>query len=343
MTSNETLLVTLPFDPFQDSYTRLKKLHPGLEILHYKANAVNTIPPEIWAKATIHLTLSLFPQSREQVPRLKWVHLYSGGINQAAQEPLLKDKDIIFSRNSGVHAPQIAEWVVSTLLAYFRQIPMMLKWQESGTWRAADYVSRGDLLGKTIAFLGYGAIARHTARIASACGMRVIVYTLHEKSTAEQRQSTNFTPKHTGDPLGEIPEEWHHGDLTKFLSSHIDVLVISLPSTDKTRQSIGKEQFLQVKGSYVINIARGDIIKTDDLVDALNNGTLIGAALDVTHPEPLPSGHPLWSAKNVIITPHISGVSDEYMPRTIDLLDENLKRLNSGKELINLILRSDGY
>lgn len=343
MVTNETLLVTLPFDPFEKSYSRLKELQPGLEILHYKTKDVDNVPPEVWEKATIQLTLYLFPQRREQVPRLKWIHLYSGGINQATNQPLLKNEEIIWTRNSGVHAPQIAEWVIATLLAYYRQIPTMLKWQESQTWRDREYVSRGDLLGKTMGMLGYGAIARHTARIAAACGMRIIAYTLHEKSTAEERQSDTFTPKNTGDPRGEIPEEWHSGDLDKFLSSNIDVLVISVPSTDRTRQSISKEQFSKLKGGYVINIARGDIIRTDDLVEALNDGTLAAAALDVTDPEPLPNGHPLWSARNAIVTPHISGISDEYMPRTIDIVNENLNRLYAGKELINLILRSDGY
>ncbi|KAF2098594.1 D-isomer specific 2-hydroxyacid dehydrogenase [Rhizodiscina lignyota] len=343
MTSNETLLITLPFDPFEESYAKLRELHPGLQILHYKTKDIDIVPPEIWASATIQLTLYLFPQRKEQVPRLKWVHLYSGGINQAVNAPLLQDKDIIWTRNSGVHAPQIAEWVVAMLLAYYRQIPTLLKWQESETWRAQDYLPRGDLYGKTIGFLGYGAIARHTARIAAACGMHVIVYTLHEKLTAEERQSDTFTPKGTGDPRGEIPEEWHSGDLNEFLSQQIDVLVISLPSTDKTRGSIGKEEFAKLKGAYIMNIARGDIVKTNDLVEALNDGTLLGAALDVTDPEPLPSGHPLWRARNTIVSPHVSGISKEYMPRTIEILDENLRRLQQRKELINLILRSDGY
>ena len=344
MENTEVLLITIPFEPFEESYAKLKQLQPGLEILHYNTKDVDIVPPEVWATATVHLTLHLFSSSRDQVPRLKWVHIYSGGINQALNAPLLQHEEIIWTRNSGVHAPQIAEWVISTVLAFFRQIPTLLKWQEAETWRAQDYVSRGDMLGKTIAFLGYGAIARHTARIAAASGMRIVAYTLHEKSTAEQRESSTFTPKQTGDPRGEIPEGWHHGELDKFLSSeHIDILVISLPSTDKTRKSIGRAQFAKLRGCYVVNIARGDIVETDDLVEALNDGTLRGAALDVTDPEPLPSGHPLWTAKNAIVTPHVSGISDQYFPRTVDILDYNFNRLHASERLINLIHRSDGY
>lgn len=339
----ETILITVPFDAFHDSYAKLKKTQPDIEIIHYKTKEKDVVPSEIWAKATIHVTLFLFAKDREQAPKLKWIHLYSAGINQASNSSLFHDKEIIWTRNSGVHAPQISEWVIATLLAYYRQMPTLLKWQESQVWKSQDYVPRGDLLGKTMGILGYGAIARHTARIAAACGMRIIVYTLHEKSTPEQRQSTTFTPKNTGDPKGEIPEEWHSGDLDKFLSSHIDVLVVTVPSTEKTRGSIKKEQLAKLKGSYLINIARGDIIGTDDLVDALNNDVLAGAALDVTDPEPLPSGHPLWTAKNTIVAPHISGLSNEYMPRTVEILDANITRLHEGRDLTNLIFREEGY
>lgn len=345
---HEVLLITIPFDAYPDSYARLKALQPALEIVHYNAGAgdEDTIPPAVWARATVHLTHSLFATSREQAPQLKWVYLYSGGINQALHAQLLHDRAIHWTRNSGVHAPQIAEWAMGMLLAHYRQLPLLLKWQEGGTWRAPEYKTRGDLLGKTVAFLGYGAIARHTARIAAACGMRVLAYTLHEKATAAQRASSTFTPANTGDPAGELPAAWYHGDLDAFLDTvrgTVDVLVIALPSTDKTRRSITRTQLAKLHGCYVINVARGDIVATDDLVAALNDGTLLGAALDVTDPEPLPAGHALWTARNTIVTPHISGVSDEYMPRTVEILDENLRRLHAGRELINQIQREDGY
>ncbi|CAK7230479.1 hypothetical protein SCUCBS95973_007588 [Sporothrix curviconia] len=344
----EVLLITIPFDAYPDSYDHLKTLQPGLEVIHYNAGAgdEDSIPAADWARATVHLTHSLFAASRAQCPHLKWVYLYSGGINQALHAPLLHDRGIHWTRNSGVHAPQIAEWAVGMLLAHFRQLPRLLQWQQEGVWLASEYRTRGDLLGKTVAFLGYGAIARHTARIVKACGMRVLAYTLHEKKTAAQRVSTTFTPANTGDAAGELPEAWYHGDLDTFLDTvptKIDVLVLALPSTDKTRGSIGRAQFDKLRGCYVINVARGDIVKTDELVAALNDGTLLGAALDVTDPEPLPEGHPLWTARNTIVTPHISGVSDEYMPRTIEILDENLRRLHSGRELINQVQRDNGY
>ena len=343
-TQNEVLLITIPFEPFEESYARLKQLQPELEIVHYNTKDVDTVSSEDWARATVHLTLYLFPKKRQQVPRLKWVHLYSGGINQALEAPLLHEQDLLWTRNGGVHAPQIAEWAMAMLLAYYRQVPTLLQWQASKRWRASEYRPRGDLLGKTMAFLGYGAIARHTARIAAACGMRIVVYTLHQKATSEERRSTAFTPLGTGDAAGEIPDEWHCGDLDAFLALRpLDVMVASLPSTDKTRRCLNRERLSKLKDCYLVNLSRGDIVETDALVDLLNDGTLRGAALDVTYPEPLPEGHALWTAKNAIVTPHVSGVSDEYMPRTVDILHENFRRLHASEELCNLVLRSDGY
>lgn len=346
--ADEVLLITLPYEPFPESFARLKKLQPCIkEIIYFNLEGPQgheTVPADVWARATIYLTLRLFPKSREQVHNLKWIHTYSAGINQALNCPLFHDPNIHWTRNSGVHAPQIAEWAISMLLAHYRQIPLLLGWQAEQSWRGSEFRAHSDLLGKTIAFYGYGAIARHAARIASACGMRVVAYTLHEKATPEQRVGTTFTPANTGDPEGKLPAKWYHGDLDDFLSSEsIDVLVVALPSTEKTRKSIAASQMAKLRGCYIINVGRGDIIHTDDLVAALNDGTLFGAALDVTDPEPLPKGHPLWTARNTLISPHISGLSDEYMPRTIDILSENLSRLSSGKPLINQVSRKDGY
>lgn len=91
------------------------------------------------------------------------------------------------------------------------------------------------------------------------------------------------------------------------------------------------------------NIARGPIVNTDDLIKALDDGLIRGAALDVTDPEPLPEGHPLWKAKNLLITPHISGMSTSYTERILGVLDLNLERLSQGKRLVNVVNKKEGY
>lgn len=176
--------------------------------------------------------------------------------------------------------------------------------------------------------------------------MDVHAFTLHEKPTLESRKDESFTEPGLGDPNGEVPSRWFHGkdQLNKFLSG-LDLLVITLPLTSLTRGMIAREQFqiLGKRKAFVSNAGRGPIVNTDDLVDALNDGTLKGAALDVTDPEPLPPGHALWKAKNVIITPHVSGNSTHYNERALKILGENLKRRCEGRPVINRVNRSLGY
>ena len=188
--------------------------------------------------------------------------------------------------------------------------------------------------------------------MATALGLKVHAYTLHPRPTPESRRDSSWTPEGLGDPLGVFPSKWFSGaskaDLHKFLSSGLDLLVIATPLTDNTQHLISAPEFEVLasvkKGkTYVSNIARGPVIQTDDLIAAVEGGLIRGAALDVTDPEPLPDGHKLFSTKNVIVTPHISGASTAYNTRVLAILDYNLTRLSEGLELTNKVSRKDGY
>jgi phosphoglycerate dehydrogenase-like enzyme len=179
--------------------------------------------------------------------------------------------------------------------------------------------------------------------------MDVHAYNLHPKETPEARRDHGWAPPGLGDPDGIFPSKWFSGgskeDLHEFLGSGLDLLVIALPLTDKTKHLIGHAEFdvLSKKKTFVTNIGRGPIVVTDDLIDALENEKIRGAALDVTDPEPLPDGHRLWKVKNLIITPHVSGNSVNYLDRLLSILESNLERLSEGKDLINKVNRKDGY
>jgi phosphoglycerate dehydrogenase-like enzyme len=182
-------------------------------------------------------------------------------------------------------------------------------------------------------------------------GMKVHAYTLHPRPTPESRRDESWTPEGLGDPEGVLPSKWFSGETTErlheFLASGLDLLLISTPLTDNTRHLISAPEFkvlaAQKRTTLVSNIGRGPIIHTDDLISALNEGLIGGAALDVTDPEPLPADHPLWKTKNVIITPHISGASVAYNQRVLAILEYNLKRFSEGKELTNRVNRKEGY
>lgn len=176
--------------------------------------------------------------------------------------------------------------------------------------------------------------------------MDVYAFTLREKATPEAKKDDSFVEEGLGDPDGEIPSRWFYGQdqLNDFLAD-LDLLVITTPLTPLTKGMISKEQFqvLSKRKTFVSNIARGQVVNTDDLITALHEGTIRGAALDVTEPEPLPADHPLWKAKNVLITPHVSGNSNHYNERTLKILAQNLKRRAEGKGLINQVDKSLGY
>lgn len=180
-------------------------------------------------------------------------------------------------------------------------------------------------------------------------GMDVYAYTLHERKTPESKKDDSYAPPGLGDPDGIFPSKWFYGDSTEelhaFLGSGLDLLVVAMPLTPKTTGLISTPEFevLSKKKTFISNIARGPIVKTDDLIEALDKGLIRGAALDVTDPEPLPEGHPLWNAKNVFVSPHISSSSTSYFDRLWDITKLNLERLSEGREFVNKVNRKEGY
>lgn len=197
--------------------------------------------------------------------------------------------------------------------------------------------------------MGYGAIGRQCGKIAQAMGMEVYAYTRGERATPESRKDDSYCIPGTGDPDGLVPAKWFHGvskeAINDFLSQDLDLLVLGLPLTEETRGLIGREQFaiLAKRKTFVSNIARGPLIETDALIEALEAGTIRAAALDVTDPEPLPKDHPLWKAPNVFITPHVSWITNGYWDRVLGVLEANLERMDAGKPLINVVNKKLHY
>lgn len=183
--------------------------------------------------------------------------------------------------------------------------------------------------------------------------MKVVAFTASPRPTPESRADNGYIVPGTGDPDGSIPSEWFSGkaksDLHNFLAQDLDVLLVSIPLTPATTHLFGKEEFEVLKNHnkpILVNISRGKIVDQTELVRALKDGDIRGAALDVADPEPLPSDSELWDAPNAVITPHISGLGVEYMERAFDVLKVNLRRWDGskdGKGLVNVVNRKNGY
>lgn len=175
--------------------------------------------------------------------------------------------------------------------------------------------------------------------------MDVLAFTSTPRETPESRRHNAFNLPGLGDPDGTLPSKWFHGkttnDVNNFLSQDLDMLVISLPLSKATEKLIGKAQFeiLSAKKTFVVNIARGPIVDQEALIEALAEGNIRGAALDVTDPEPLPADHPLWNAENCFITPHVSWHSMSQKKRCLGILADNLERLFKGEPLLNELKR----
>ena len=180
--------------------------------------------------------------------------------------------------------------------------------------------------------------------------MDVIAYTASPRKTPESKKDKGkYIVPGTGDPDGLIPSAWYSGldkaSLHNFLSQSIDILLVSVPLTSQTFHFLAEEEFaiLSKSNAFVVNIARGRILQQEDLIAALKEGKLRGAALDVTDPEPLPEESELWGLQNVAVTPHVSGIGTTYYERSFAILDRNLTGLERGESLINVVDRKKGY
>lgn len=175
--------------------------------------------------------------------------------------------------------------------------------------------------------------------------MEVLAFTSTARDTPESRRDRAFSLPGLGDPEGALPARWMHGTTREavddFLAQDLDMLVLALPLTRASEKLIGRAQFeiLSAKRTFLVNIARGPIVDTGALVEALEGGKIRGAALDVTDPEPLPGDHPLWKARNCFVTPHVSWQSRTQLPRCLDILASNVERLLRGEVLVNELKR----
>ncbi|KAL2353129.1 hypothetical protein BJ546DRAFT_128319 [Cryomyces antarcticus] len=359
-TKKEKLLCVLPFQEPIKILDHLRKKFPDLEISFYHLKyaevawkTVKEVPKEIFKDITILVTLSALPPQQSDAPKLELIHFFSAGTNHVQNHPIYKDTDITLTTSSGIHGPQIAEWVLMTALVQSHKYNTLYEMQKKKNWdkndTEGDYHKVRDLVGQRLGVLGYGSIGRQVARVAKAMGMDVIAYTASPKDTPEKKKDAGFIVPHTGDPDGSIPSAWYSGldkpSLHNFLSQDIDMLLVSVPLTPQTKHflSTAELSILGKRHAFISNIARGQIIDTPALVSALKDGTLRGAALDVTDPEPLPKDSELWDLPNVTITPHISGVGQAYTERAFQVLEVNLERRMKGEKLINVVRRDRGY
>lgn len=262
--------------------------------------------------------------------KLKWFHAGAAGIGSSLFTEIVQSP-LIVTNSIGVSASAVAEHAVGLMLALNRKLKKYVNYQQKGYWSKDELGSLSlvpqILEGKSLGIIGLGHIGRELARRARCFGMRIIA--------AEKR----IPPAGIEGIDKLLPEE----DLPILLRES-DYVAICIPLTKNTWGLIGEEELRLMKPTaYLVNIARGKIVKQKELIEALKQGDIAGAALDVFEKEPLSKNSQLWDMENVIITPHIAGVFPDFWRKCVNLFVENYRRFVHGKELINIVNKSEGF
>jgi phosphoglycerate dehydrogenase-like enzyme len=260
--------------------------------------------------------------------RLRWVAIMSAGVEDCLGKPALERSGLTVTNMRAVAGPVMAEHSIALMFALSRSLQVSIGREATGEgWNRNFAGSQPQALdGKTLLVVGLGGIGTEVARRAHALGMKVIA------TRASSKQGPDFV-SYVG-LSDELPT----------LITQADVVVSALPLIPATTNLFGAKMFARMKKTaFFINVGRGGSVVTDDLVAALNSGTIAGAGLDVTEPEPLPKDHPLWKAKNIIITPHMSALSDLGQGARLAILREQVRRFAAGDKLLSVVDFKKGY
>lgn len=282
----------------------------------------------------------------EAGPRLRWVHSGAAGVAKSLTPEMLASP-VVFTNSAKVHAPPIAETVLAMILFFGRGLDFAVEGKRQGEWwqepfYAADTPMR-ELADSTVGIVGYGGIGREVARRVASLGAHVVAL----RRRASSGVAETLKPVRGGGSLGSRLEVVYGADGLDALLSRSDVVVVSAPETPDTRGLIGARELGRMKlGALLVNVARGRIVDEAALAATLAAGKLRGAGLDVFGQEPLPSDHPFWGLPNVLITPHVSGVTAGFWRRETDLILRNLRRYLTGapsSEWENVVDKHAGY
>jgi len=263
-------------------------------------------------------------QLLDKFPSVEWVHTRSAGIDFIASEGLFQSS-VQLTNAKGMFSSTLAEYCMMACSYFAKDLPRLMRQKQEGNW---DQYPVLELRGATLGIVGYGDIGRASAKLAKAYGMTVL---------GLKRNAESFTDSYCDHVYGM--------EGLNELMARSDYILVSTPLTEQTRGLISAEVLSQCKPSAVIiNVGRGPIIDEDALIEALSNGTIKGAGLDVMTVEPLPKESPLWKLDNVLLSPHNMDMTLTFMKESTEFfISENLRRFVRGEQLLNPVDKSAGY
>jgi phosphoglycerate dehydrogenase-like enzyme len=333
------VLSTMNFD--KGLLARIRAVSERIVLTQHASHDAAHVPAQEFERAHVLYTFGALPRP-DQAPHLRWVQLNSAGVNHVTKHPLYAT-DVMFTTASGLHAINIGEYVLASMLAWSRRFPEMFELQRASEWPSDRWTNLqpSELRGTNVGIVGYGSIGREVGRLAKAFGMKVLAVKRHVESP---EQHGSFEVPVLGDPWGTLPDALYGPEQLLEMLPQCDYVVIATPLTPQTRRMIGEAELRAMKPTaYLVNIARGEVCDEAALIRALTEKWIAGAGLDVFTQEPLPKSSPLWTLSNVILTPHISGFSPNYEQRAVDIFCENLRRYLADQPLLNLVDKMTGY
>jgi D-2-hydroxyacid dehydrogenase (NADP+) len=265
----------------------------------------------------------------------RWLHILTAGVDGYLTLEAVRGKEsLVLTNSAGAYGIQVSEHVLAMILALSRRMKDVLQNQEHRRWEVPKDDEGGlrEIYGMTMAVVGLGHVGLEIARRANGFGIHVL--------GVRRDASPELKIPGYGEYIDEILVA---RELDRAVAAS-DIVVDSLPLTPETKGMFDSARFQSFKkGAIFINVGRGSTVIEKDLIKALQDGVLGGAALDVFEEEPLPGNSPLWKMKNVIVTPHCSGRSDNSLLRAVAILDDNLERYSKGETLRNIVDRKAGY
>ena len=305
----------LILDPFADEYK--KALLPKFpEVSIHSAQKEEEIGDFI-EKADILLTIRISDKLIKKASKLKWIQALTTGVDYIINLPSLK-KEVVITSTRGIHGPQVSEMAFLLMLALNRNFPEVVRNQDKAVWERWP----GKLLWKKkVGILGIGVIGEEIARKCKAFDMKVFGIDIVKRK------------------VESIDIFYGPEDIIN-VAKEVDYFIIVAPFTPQTEKMVDSKVLSAMKPTaFFLNLGRGEIVDEEALIQALNSGKIAGAALDTFLAEPLPKDHPFWGMKNVIVSPHVAGMSDVYVEQALSIFEENLRRFLQGerRSLINLV------
>ena len=327
----------------EEQRSQIAAVSEDIQLTVIPSVGVENVPEEKWEEVNVLYTRNVFPLP-EQAPGLKWIQLQSVGVDSFLDQPILQQKGLITTSMSGVIMNQVAEYVLMAILALNRKLPQLYRYQQERKWpkqtEKYQQLIPQELRSSTVGIVGYGSIGRQVARLLHSLDVTILAAKKH----GMEPEDKGFTQEGMGDPHGDYFDRLYPIEALHSLLRESDFVVMTVTLTEATHHLMNEDAILAMKSSaYLINVGRGALVDHEGKVATLQSKQIAGAALDGFEEEPLPEDSPLWALPNVILSPHIAGISQDLPEETFSFFLENLQRHVEGLPLYNEVDLSEGY